>query len=418
MTRIAYLVSRYPAVSHSFIQREVLALRGLGVEVETFSLRRASDEEALSELDRTERERTYALQPVSVARLFGDQLATFARTPGRYVSTLAFAFGRGSGLRGRLWQAFYFAKAVLLLAELRRRDLGRLHVHFANAGADVAVLAAHLSGGRLEWSLTLHGPAEFFDVTENRLGAKLDAALWVACVSDWVRSQAMSLMPAQHWDRLRVVRLGVDTDEWSPAERPVAERGRLRILNVGRLDPVKGQAVLIEAVAQLRDYGIDVHCTIAGGGGERAALEALVRELDLGDRVELTGPVGQDRIRALYAQADVFCLPSFRESLPVVLMEALAMEVAVVATRIMGVPELVEDDVSGLLVNPGRADDLAEALGRLASEPEMRERFGRAGRARVQRDYELARLARDLRDAFAAPATAAESANRYTSGTV
>src|SRR5205823_6139337 len=195
------------------------------------------------------------------------------------------------------------AKAVLLVAELRRRDLWRLHVRFANAGADVAGLAAHLSGGSLVWTLTLHGPAEFFDVTQNRLGAKLDDALWVACVSDWVRSQAMSLMPAEHWDRLRVVRLGVDTDEWSPGKRSVA---------------------------------------------------------------------------------DVFCLPSFRESLPVVLMEALAMEVPVVATRIMGVPELVEEDVSGLLVSPGRADELATALGRLATEPELRERFGRAGRARVQ----------------------------------
>src|SRR5262249_50651635 len=152
------------------------------------SLRRASDDEALSELDRRERGATYALQPVGAGRLIADHLRTFIGAPGRYLSALAFAAGRGNGLRGRLWQAFYFAKAVLLLAELRRRDLWRLHVHFANAGADVALLAGRLSGGRLVWSLTLHGPAEFFDVTENRLGSKLGDALWVACVSDWVRS--------------------------------------------------------------------------------------------------------------------------------------------------------------------------------------------------------------------------------------
>ena len=405
MTRIAYLVSRYPAVSHSFIQREVLALRGLGVEVETFSLRRATDDEAITPLDHAERDKTYALQPVSPLRFVADQVATLLRAPARYLATLGFAIGRGAGLRGRLWQVFYFAKAVLLVAELRRRNLWRLHVHFANAGADVALMAGRLAD-ELAWSLTLHGPAEFFDVTGNRLATKLEAPVWIACVSDWVRSQAMSLMRPELWDRLRVIRLGVDTGEWSP--QPRKPDGPTQILNVGRLDPVKGQAVLIEAVAQIPE----VRCTIVGGGGERTRLEALIREHGVADRVELTGAVGQDRIRALYAQADVFCLPSFRESLPVVLMEALAMEIPVVATRIMGVPELVEDGVSGLLVSPGRADELADALLLLTTDAQLRERFGKAGRERVQHDYELARLARELRDAFAAPATAADSANR------
>src|SRR5262249_34124394 len=129
VTRVAYLVSRYPAVSHSFIEREVLALRELDVEVDTFSLRRASDGEALSATDRAERETTYALQPIAFATLVRDKVATVAHSPGRFFATFAFALRQGSGLRGRLWQAFYFVKAVLLLAELRRRDLRHLHVH-------------------------------------------------------------------------------------------------------------------------------------------------------------------------------------------------------------------------------------------------------------------------------------------------
>jgi len=411
VTRVAYLVSRYPAVSHAFIQREVLALRGLGVEIDTFSLRRADDGEVLSPADHAERDATYSFQPVRTGRLLGDHLGALARRPGAYASTLVHAVARGRGARGRLWQVFYFAEAIQLWAELRRRDIRHVHVHFANAGADVALLAARFAGGDLLWSLTLHGPAEFFNVTENRLASKLSSAAWVACVSDWVRSQAMSILPPERWSGLRVVRLGLDTSEWTPADaRP--DDGTLRILNVGRLAPVKGQAVLVDAIARLRDDGVDVRCTVAGAGPERPPLERQIADADLGDRVTLAGAVGQDAIRELYAAADVFCLPSFRESLPVVLMEALAMELPVVATRIMGVPELVEDELSGLLVSPGRADELAAALARLAQDPELRRRLGRAGRAAVVRDYELSRLAADMRDAFAAPAAAAVSTNR------
>ncbi len=402
MTRVAYLVSRYPAVSHAFIQREVMALRAAGVEVDTFSLRRASDAEALSPADRSEREQTYSLQPLSPARLVADHVSALTREPGRYLSTLRTAIGRGRGARGRIWQAFYFAKAVVLRAELRRRGLRHLHVHFANAGADVAMLAERLAGGELEWSLTLHGPAEFFDVSENRLQSKLACAAWVACVSDWVRSQAMALLPAASWPRLTVVRLGVDTTEWRPSERPARpDDSPLRILNVGRLDPVKGQSVLIEAIAELRERGVEVACTIVGGGAEQEALERQVEALGLGEHVELAGPVGQDRICDFYERADVFCLPSFRESLPVVLMEALAMEVPVVATRIMGIPELVGDGESGLLVAPGRADELADALAQLAGDPARRRALGAAGRRVVERDYSLSRLARELAERFA-----------------
>lgn len=399
MTRIAYLVSRYPAVSHAFIEREVLALRELGIEVDTFSLRRASDADALSPTNRAERDATFALQPLAPAQLLRDHVALLLRSPRRYLRTLSTALRRGAGMRGRLWQLFYFAKAGVLTEELRRRGLAHLHVHFANAGADVAMLAADLSGGGVEWSLTLHGPAEFFDVTDNRLALKLGSAAWVACVSDWVRSQAMALVPPERWPRFSVVRLGVDTRLWSRSGERRHE-APVRILNVGRLNPVKGQALLIEAVAQLRGAGVDVRCTIVGEGDERATLAARIRELGLGDRVELAGPVGQDRIRDYYERADIFCLPSFRESLPVVLMEALAMEIPVVATRIMGVPELVEERTAGLLVAPGRVDQLADALRELAADPERRAELGRAGRAIVERDYELTWSARRLAELF------------------
>jgi colanic acid/amylovoran biosynthesis glycosyltransferase len=409
--RVAYLVTRYPAASRAFIQREVLALRGLGVEVDTFSLRRADDADVLTGEDRAEREATYSLQPIRAGQLLRDHALALGLRPLAYVATLAHAVGRGRGVRGRLGQLAYFGDAIQLWAELRRRGIDHLHVHFVNAGADVALLAARFSGDALTWSLTLHGPAEFYDVTENRLESKLSEAAWIACVSDWVRSQAMVLLPPEEWEKLRVVRLGLDTTKWTPLPKR-ADDDELRVLNVGRLDPVKGQALLVEAIGQLRSEGLDVLCTIAGAGPEQDELEALIADAGLSTHVTLAGSVGQDRIRELYAWADVFCLPSFRESLPVVLMEALAMEVPVVATRIAGIPELVDDQANGLLVAPGRVDELAAALARLARDPDLRRELGHAGRRRVERDYELAQLAGYLRSAFAAPASEALDGNR------
>jgi colanic acid/amylovoran biosynthesis glycosyltransferase len=411
VTRVAYLVSRYPAVSHAFIQREVLALRDAGVEIDTFSLRRADDADVLTDADRAERDVTYAIQPVRWLRLLADHARALIHSPARWLGTLAHSLRGGLGLRGRLWQLFYFAEAIQLWAEMRRRGLTHVHVHFANPAADVAMLAARFGGDGWRWSLTLHGPAEFFDVPGNRLVEKLASAAFVACPSDWARSQAMSLLPSSEWDHLMLVRGGVDTDAWAPPEKRPAH-DTLRVLNVGRLAPVKGQALLIDAIAELRERGVDARATIVGAGPEREALERRIAELGVADRVELTGAVGQDRVRELYAEAGVFCLPSFREGLPFVLIEALAMGLAVVSTRIVGVPELIDDGVSGLLVAPARADELADALERLAGDAGLRRSLGEAGRAKVQRDYELSRLAAEMRSAFDAPASAAVSTNR------
>ena len=376
----------------------MLALRDAGVEVHTFSLRRAGDSEVLSPTDRAERDATYAIQPVRPARVMAAHLRALATRPGPYFRTLAHALR----LRVGLWQLFYFAEAVVVWDELRRRDLKHVHVHFANAGADVAMLAAHFGGDDWRWSLTLHGPAEFFEVRGNRLAEKLESAAFVACASDWARSQAMSIARPDAWPRFSVVRGGVDTDVWSRAGRRDAD-APVEILNVGRLAPVKGQALLIDAVAQLRERGTAVHCRIVGDGPERAALARRIAELGLEDLVELTGPVGQDRIRELYEQADIFCLPSFREGLPFVLIEALAMELAVVATRIMGIPELIADGECGVLVSPGRADQLADALMELVGDAARRRRMGAAGREVVRRDYGLSRLAREMAELFGAP---------------
>lgn len=399
--RVAYLTSRYPSLSHSFILREVMALRRRGVEVATVSVRQTPAADVLGPDDRREADSTHVLLPAGAATLARAVGALAVRNPAGLVRTAAEAVRRGlrRGPRHGLWQAFYVGEAVLMWDFCRRSGIRHVHAHFANVGADVAMLTARLGGPGWTWSFTMHGPTEFFDVPGHDLATKAAEAEGVACISDFCRSQLMKLLPRDRWDRLRVVHCGVQPAVYAPPAARPAHDG-LNVLCVGRLVPDKGQALLVEAVALLGAGGRDVRLTLVGDGPDREALTRLAHQLGVAERVTFAGAVGQDRIREHYAAADVFCLPSFAEGVPVVLMEAMAMELPVVTTRIAGIGELVEDGVSGLLVRPGRADLLAEALTSL-SDPAVRLRMGRAGRGTVCREFDVDAAAGDLAAMFA-----------------
>jgi glycosyltransferase involved in cell wall biosynthesis len=402
----AYLVSRYPSQTHTFILNEVRAMRAAGVRVEPVSIRRVSNDALLADADRREFERTHALLPVAPARLFGAHARACARAPLAYTRTLASAMrDSAGGARAMLWQLFYFGEAVLLWAWLEERGLRHVHVHHANVSSDVALLACRFAnaarasdeGERWTWSLTLHGPTEFADVPGHKLRLKAEGADAVVCVSDFARSQVLALADGELDGGVHTVHCGVDLDRFSPRE-PTATGDLLSVLTVAQLVPRKGIDVLLEAVAQLRDRGIAVEAMVVGEGAERHNLEAHARELGVGDIVTFAGAIGQDRIAEYYARADVFCLPSFAEGIPIVLMEAMAREVPVVATAIMGVPELVLHGRTGLLVPPARADELAAALENLSRDPVLREELGRAGRERVAEGFELHNVVGQLRE--------------------
>jgi colanic acid/amylovoran biosynthesis glycosyltransferase len=395
---VAYLCSRYPDVSHTFIQREIVALRKLGLDISTFSVRRARPHQVLSRLDREELERTYALLPPRPLDHLRAHHAALGRSPGAWLRTLWRSLRlTPGGARGLLWRVFYFAEAVVLHDRCRRLGVHHVHAHFANVGADVAQLAAELGGEGWSWSFTMHGSSEFYEVRAHRLPEKVRDALFVACVSDYTRSQLMMWVGAEHWPKLRRVRCAVDTDLFRPPPKREAGNRPLRVLCVSRLVLGKGLTLLLEALASEE---LDAELVLVGDGPERGAIEECARRLGLDGRVELTGAVGQDEIRSHYAEADVFCLPSFAEGVPVVLMDAMASGLPVVVTRITGIPELVDDGESGILVRPARADDLADALVRLAGSPELRRSMGEAGRRRVAADYDLERTSREMRGLF------------------
>jgi colanic acid/amylovoran biosynthesis glycosyltransferase len=403
--RVAYLLDQYPAISHSFILREVAALRERGAEVHTVSIRRSDPRHLLAHDDLAEYERTLAIRPVRPLAFVVQHASALAAAPRAYLRTMLWSPTLARGLRARLWQLFYFLEAVPVWLAMRRAGIRHVHAHFTSPAADVALLVAALGGGEgngWTWSFSAHG-SDIQETDQHLLAEKVRRADGVVCVSDFGRSQLLTLVEERHWPKVAVVRCGLEAK--SSADRPTQQRPDgepLQLLNVGRMVRLKGQSVLLDAVGLLRRRGIPAVLTIVGNGPLRNELELMIERLDLASVVRLVGYVGQDDIASYYDQADVFCLPSFREGLPVVLMEAMARGLPVVASGIMGIPELVQHDRNGVLVPPGRADLLTDAIARLAIDPEERQSMGEHGRRTVLSEYDVTRSAERLYAIFSA----------------
>jgi colanic acid/amylovoran biosynthesis glycosyltransferase len=415
--RIAYLTGRYPTVTHTFILREVQALRGLGTEVKTFSIWRSNQSDLLSPAEREEAPLTDALLRPKFRRFLSSHAIAVARGRGAYLAALRRAFGLSSpGLRRRALALTWFLEAIVLWDACRRRRLRHIHAHLDGTAPMVALLTAEFAralrdrGGTWSWSHTVHGSKEFYDIQREHLDARAASASFIACVSDHTRSQVMAFVPEELWHKLVVVRCGVDPETFARARSP-GSRKVPRILTIGRVDAMKGIVLLLDVLAQLRQRGLRPQLTVVGDGPSRAKAMEMAERAGLGQQVTWIGAVGQDEIRDHYADSDVFCLPSFAEGVPIVLMEAMAMELPVVASAIAGIPELVEDHVSGFLVRPGRADDLADRLARLLEDPSLRAEMGRAGRRRVVEDYDVRRNVRALARLFAERAPGAANSS-------
>lgn len=403
--RIAYLTGEYPRATDTFIQREVAALRKQGLEVYTFSVRRTSTEHIVGPEQERESEATFYILPPFPLTLVRAHLSLLLLSPGRYLSAIRLAWStRQPGMRGHLYQLFYFAEAGLLAGELLRRRIRHLHNHFANSSCTVSMLAAELSG--LTFSFTIHGPAIFFEPQRWRIDEKIKRASFVSCISHYCRSQAMVFAPMDRWRRMHIVHCGVDPSLFKVVSH--RRRGR-RLLYVGRLAATKGLPILLESLASLRSEYPDLVLTVVGDGPDRAVVEEQTTRLGLGQNVRFLGYRSQDEVCDEMGATDVFVLPSFAEGVPVVLMEALATGLPVVATRIAGIGELVEDGVSGYLVSPGDPISLAERLRRLVEDPALRSRFGAAGRAKVEKDFDVNREAARLHSILTATLRGEES---------
>jgi colanic acid/amylovoran biosynthesis glycosyltransferase len=391
----AYLVSRYPAVSHTFILREVRALRALGLRVEVASVN--PPDRAVAQMTPDEQEEasaTYGLKRHGVRGALGALVWAILTRPLSLARTLREAWGLGRGMR-RIYSLAYAVEAVMVTRWMGQRDLSHLHVHFGNEAAAVGLLVKSFSAASL--SLTIHGPDEFDDVAGQSLRLKVERADQVVCISQFARSQLMRLTPPAHWDKLQLCRLGVDPTRFKPAPK-AREAGPVRLLSVGRLTSAKGQWLLVQACAALQRECIEFELTVVGDGPDRTRLTESVSSQDLQGRVRFTGALNQTEVLAELARADVFVLPSLAEGIPVVLMEAMASGVPCVTSPVNGIPELIEHERNGLLATPGDAEALARQLRRVIGDTGLRQRLATAGRAEVEQRFNLAHNVAALAD--------------------
>ena len=385
---VAYFINLFPNLIETMIYREVEALRQRGYEVSTFSIRRPDDTLIPPEAEHLVAG-TYYILPVSPWRLVASHLRALLRHPLRYWRILFEVLnGTHSRLRDRFRTLCHFAEAVTVLQEVERLDVHHLHAHWSLGSTTIAMVVSRFLG--IPFSFTAHA----YDIWRERLllPEKLRAAALTVTCTDCNRRQLITACggdPA----KVSVVYHGLDLDQFHP--RPRAANTEPIILSVGRLVEQKGLDRLLRACAALTAEGLRFQCDIVGDGPLRSQLEGLAAELQFDGHVRFLGKMFHDELIEHYAEADVFallCVPAGdddRDGIPNTMIEAMAMELPVVSTRFSGIPELVIDGETGLLVDTDDQDGAVTALRALLRDPARRQRMGAAGRRRVRDEFTI-----------------------------
>ena len=393
---VAYIVSRFPKLTETFVLYELLALEELGVHVELYPLLREHQPVAHPEAAALVARAHY--EPFLSPAIVGSNARMLLRRPGAYFGALwtvvSGALGSLNFLAGGL---VIFPKVVHAATSMEEEGVTHVHCHFANHPATAGLIVHRLTG--IPFSFTAHGS----DLHRDRrlLREKVDEAERVVAISDYNRRLIGEECGSEAERKVTVLHCGADTALFHPRSRP-ERTGPLVVVCIASLQEVKGHRYLLDACRLLLDRGVELDCRLVGDGPLRAELETRIAELDLGGHVHLEGPKPRPEVAEIVGGADLAVCPSVltsrgdREGIPVALMEAMATGLAVVASDISGIPELVDDGETGILVPPGDAHALADAIGRLHDDPALRARLGEAARARVERDFDLRRNAAAL----------------------
>jgi colanic acid/amylovoran biosynthesis glycosyltransferase len=394
--KVAYVMSRFPKLSETFVLNEIRTVERLGLRTEIYPLLRERQavvhEEAAPLVARARFQRMLSL-PVAMANL-----ETLLRRP------LAYASVWSDVLRGTWGSANFFfgaigilPKCIWMAREMERDGISHVHAHFANHPAVAAFAVNRLTG--IPFSFTAHGSD--LHVDRRMLPQKVEAAAFVVAISRYNKAMIVEECSGRHEDKVHVVHCGVDA-EWFGRRRPSAGRTGFEIVCVASFEAVKGHRHLIRACEQLLLRGVDFSCHLVGEGPQKKDIERQIALSGLTDVVVLHGPRTRLEVARIVARSDAAVLASAptrngkREGIPVALMEAMSAGLPVVASRTGGIPELVHDEHNGFLVPPGDPDALADALEQLALDQELRERLGRAGRETILREFNQEQCASEL----------------------
>jgi len=356
--RIGYFTNQYPSVSHTFIRREILELERVGIDVVRYAIR--SDRSSLVDPDDfAEYDSTAFLSRIPVSMGIWLIFRQFLRSPGSTLAAIraALVLGWNSDV-GVARHLAYFWAATLLVNRCELDRVTHLHVHFGTNPAAIALIAARMS--RLSFSVTIHGYEEFYRASFLSIEEKVRASSFVVSVSKYGTSQLMRVCSHSLWKKIATVYCGLDSKFLDTKEHPVV--GGRQFCSVGRLCAEKAQILMVEAVAVLRQRGVDCELVLVGDGPMRKDVEARIGELGLGDRIFLRGSASGDQVKQEIIASRALLMTSFVENLPVGIMESLALGRPVIATYIGGIPELVTPNSNGWLIPAGDCIALADSM--------------------------------------------------------
>jgi glycosyltransferase involved in cell wall biosynthesis len=386
---LAYIVSGFPTLTETFVLYEMVAMEELGVRIELYPLRRLRNTVNHSETEKWIHRAHF--RPFLSVPILRAQWQVIRRAPGAYFKLWAEVLrGTWGSLNFFLGAIAIFPKAVLFAEEMKERGVTHIHAQFANHPAVAAFIAHRLTG--IPFSFTARGTD--VQVDRHMLKEKLDASEFAIAVASYNKKiMAQECGPDAH-DKIHVIYGGIDVERLTPSLRS-RSTGPFRILCVARFEEVKGHRYLVEACRLLRERGVAFECRLVGDGPLLSTIEKQIKRVGLSSEVRLLGGSTYQEVIQELRRADVVVSPAVptangkREGIPNVLKEAMACGVPVVASAVGGIPELVENGETGILVAPRDAVLLADTLKRLSDDPALRSRLGRSGRVKVVREFNL-----------------------------
>lgn len=396
--RILYLVSLFPCWSETFIVREIIEMIRLGVDVRIVSLKHPSESLIQSDVAGLLGRVSY---PESWWRSLVAVVGAVVCRPGQELGELL-RIGRQLRRHPRSLAKTLVVwwRTLGLLPQVQALAPSHIHAHWATYPSTAAMLISRRLG--IPFSFTAHAHDIFLE--DHMLAEKISSAAFTVAISDYNRRYLQAHVAGAARASMEIVHCGIPLSDF-----PFEAKGRnpQHILAVGRLDEIKGFRHLIDACALLRARGLPFHCDIIGSGPLESDLARQIENLGLGDCVRLAGARKQEEVRSFLYRAGVFALPSVvtsrgdRDGIPVALMEAMASGIPVVSTSVSGIPELIEDGVTGLLARPADAEDLAACLALLLDNRKLGRQLANQARARIEGEFNIQTEARKLHDAIA-----------------